>query len=200
MQVLKSSVKNKILESARGEFLENGFNKASMRSISKKSDITVGNLYRYFKSKAVLFSEIIRPAYNEILCVIEEFSDVPTSEDDLKYFYKVSTKRILSIYREYSQELLILINGSIGTEYEETVNNLVEMILVSMRNYFKSMYELHSDITLPDDFILRIIAKNYLDGLTSILNNNLCMEDIEEKIRIFNIYMFKDFCFRFKED
>ena len=50
-QVLKDEVRDSILESAREEFLEHGFDDSSMRRIAQKSRMTVGNLYRYFKSK-----------------------------------------------------------------------------------------------------------------------------------------------------
>ena len=48
-QTLKDDVKARIIESAKEEFLENSYEKTSMRAIASKSNITVGNLYRYFK-------------------------------------------------------------------------------------------------------------------------------------------------------
>ena len=34
---------------ARNEFIKNGFKKTSMRTISAKSGIVLGNIYNYFK-------------------------------------------------------------------------------------------------------------------------------------------------------
>ena len=50
-QVLKDSLRKAILDAAKEEFLEYGFKDASMRRIAAKANMTVGNLYRYFKNK-----------------------------------------------------------------------------------------------------------------------------------------------------
>jgi len=47
MQILKEEVHNKIINAAKEEFLEYGYSGASMRRISKKIGMTVGNIYRY---------------------------------------------------------------------------------------------------------------------------------------------------------
>ena len=47
MQVLKDDIKRRILDVARQEFNQRGFTKASMRDISAKVGVGVGNLYNY---------------------------------------------------------------------------------------------------------------------------------------------------------
>ena len=54
MQTLKEDVREKIIDSAKNEFLEKGIERASMRDIAAGSGMTVGNLYRYFKNKEEL--------------------------------------------------------------------------------------------------------------------------------------------------
>lgn len=51
---------------ARNEFIKNGFKKTSMRTISAKSGIVLGNIYNYFKTKDdifMLFSNLYLPSY-----------------------------------------------------------------------------------------------------------------------------------------
>ena len=59
MQVLKEEVRQRIIKSARREFKKCGFEKASMRSIASSDNMTVGNLYRYYKNKEDLYGAII---------------------------------------------------------------------------------------------------------------------------------------------
>ena len=43
MKILKEDIRNKIVAAARNEFIKNGFRKTSMRTISAKSGVTLGN-------------------------------------------------------------------------------------------------------------------------------------------------------------
>ena len=66
MQVLKESVRNAIVEGAILEFFEYGFQNANMRRIADRANITVGNIYRYYRNKETLFKEILLPAERAI--------------------------------------------------------------------------------------------------------------------------------------
>ena len=65
MQTLKDDVRERIVDSAKAEFLEKGIDKASMRDIAAGSNMTVGNLYRYFKNKEELNSFIVGETLTE---------------------------------------------------------------------------------------------------------------------------------------
>ena len=66
MQTLKEDVREKIIDSAKNEFLEKGIERASMRDIAAGSGMTVGNLYRYFKNKEELNNIIVGKTLDEI--------------------------------------------------------------------------------------------------------------------------------------
>jgi len=51
MQVLKEKTRRDIVEAAEKEFRKLSFEKASMRTIATNANMTVGNLYRYYKNK-----------------------------------------------------------------------------------------------------------------------------------------------------
>ena len=51
--------KARLLESARQEFIEKGYMKASLRNICKNAGVTTGALYFFFDSKEDLFEEIV---------------------------------------------------------------------------------------------------------------------------------------------
>ena len=74
-QILKDDVKSRIIESAKEEFQINSYEKTSMRNIASKSNITVGNLYRYFKSKEDLSSFIVGPALEKINKMVRELTN-----------------------------------------------------------------------------------------------------------------------------
>ena len=52
--------KNKLLQSAREEFMEKGYMNASLRNICKNAGVTTGALYFFFEDKADLFKAITK--------------------------------------------------------------------------------------------------------------------------------------------
>ena len=44
MKTLKEDIRNKIVAAAHNEFIKNGFRKTSMRTISAKSGVALGNI------------------------------------------------------------------------------------------------------------------------------------------------------------
>lgn len=52
----------KILPAAKEEFLQNGFEQASLRSIAGKIGMSAAGLYRHFADKEALFSALVEPA------------------------------------------------------------------------------------------------------------------------------------------
>ena len=69
MTVRDFDIKAALLKSGKAEFLEHGFEKASLRSICSRANVTTGALYSNFKAKDDLFCAIVEDdlrAYNEI--------------------------------------------------------------------------------------------------------------------------------------
>lgn len=52
--------RDRILRVAVEEFANNGFENTSIQQIAKKSEISVGSVYKYFENKETLFSMVVR--------------------------------------------------------------------------------------------------------------------------------------------
>ena len=74
MQTLKDDVRERIVDSAKKEFLDKGIEGSSMRDIAAGSNMTVGNLYRYFKNKEELNDFIVGETLKEIDRLVMEKS------------------------------------------------------------------------------------------------------------------------------
>ena len=59
MRVLKPEIQNRLLIAARKEFIGRGYALASLRSIARECNMTVGNIYRYYDSKYALFLAVV---------------------------------------------------------------------------------------------------------------------------------------------
>ena len=66
MQIKKDDIKDKLISSARREFLDHGYAKASLRVIAEKAGLTKGAIYSYFENKDALFCALTAPAVHFI--------------------------------------------------------------------------------------------------------------------------------------
>ncbi|MCK5130350.1 MAG: TetR/AcrR family transcriptional regulator, partial [Clostridiales bacterium] len=72
MQYQKEEMKNAILISAEQEFFSMGFSGASLRSIAKNAQTTLGNIYNYFENKEAILDEIVNHEYMMFESIIKE--------------------------------------------------------------------------------------------------------------------------------
>lgn len=66
MAVKDHSLDDKIIESATAEFLEFGFQGASLRRIAQRANLSTGALYTRYESKDALFCSIVQDILSEI--------------------------------------------------------------------------------------------------------------------------------------
>ncbi|GKX67580.1 TetR/AcrR family transcriptional regulator [Inconstantimicrobium mannanitabidum] len=104
--------RRKILDTAFELFCKNGYFKTSTNEIAKTANISIGNLYFYFKDKDTIFFEIIN-LYNEsFLNVHEEFyNDMKKFQDDPNIWMHELMNSIIQIHeksKELNREIYIL--------------------------------------------------------------------------------------------
>ena len=62
----EKETREKLLASARQEFLEKGYMQASLRSICKNTGVTTGALYFFFQDKEDLFTQLVEPTLQKL--------------------------------------------------------------------------------------------------------------------------------------
>jgi len=55
----EAKTREKLLEAAKADFLENGYRNASLRRICKNAGVTTGALYFFFENKEALLNALI---------------------------------------------------------------------------------------------------------------------------------------------
>ena len=84
MEEKSNATLEKIHEAAMAEFLDKGFQGASLRQIVKNAGVTTGAFYGYFSSKEALFASIVEPHAAALMGRFMEaqtsFSELPEQE------------------------------------------------------------------------------------------------------------------------
>jgi AcrR family transcriptional regulator len=166
MQILKKEIRSRIQQVATAEFLRYGYQEVTMRDIAKKSEISVGNLYNYYKNKEDLFDSLTSASYlylNQLLKEVNEHgreSGVVNIE-----FAKSLVLMISQLLKKHRVGFLLMIDRGQDTKYHNLKN---EMITLLVRHFEKElMKKVKSDASL----IMRIAAKNLVYGLIEVARN-----------------------------
>lgn len=159
MQYQKEEVRNRIMEAAFSEFEKSGYYRASMLQISTKAKVPIGNLYRYFKGKEVLFASCVETAYSCSLKLVNSVFDVWLETKD----YEATIPTLLAEAKSLGRGLKLLTEKSSGSAYSDFINKIVEIGYNRLSEAFRlNGYE-------ADEFIVRTIAANITEGVISVL-------------------------------
>ena len=126
------SIDPRILASAKEEFLALGFEKASLKSICEKAQVTTGALYKRYKGKEDLFRAVVAETVEKLNEVAAEKTDVDLSRFsdealvkawDMDEGYMLWWFRLLYRYRE---GFTLLLCRAEGTAYANFQHDWVE--------------------------------------------------------------------------
>lgn len=188
-QVLKESVRNRILESAKQEFLSCGYENASMRNIALKCGMTVGNLYRYFSSKETLVQSIVSKVFDELSQMVKELTNdkiemlsnnfiLVGNFNDLKKIVKSLSKKIVDIYFDKKEEFNILMMRSQMSE--DIVNWFTQFIYFTSKKINNTL----------DENQLKCLSKSFSSSIVNgvkqlFYDNNLSKEELSEVLDVY---------------
>jgi AcrR family transcriptional regulator len=184
MQVLKKEVRSAIIKAAVNEFFEKSYHGTSMRAVAQRANISVGNVYRYYKNKQSLFEEIAQPVISELtsLFTIPEENGEPISLD---LGLKILKERFVQLLINNRKSILILYDGSERTPYSNFKDEWKNMISVLFSSYI-GIYNRKFPNSPFDERISKAGATSFLEGMLEILRefdepleiNNLALEFI----------------------
>lgn len=129
MQTLKDDIRQRIIATARAEFIAHGVRCTSIRTVARKSGVAVGNLYNYFSSKDELFCEVLRPLTKALNKHIlshndEKFLSIDVfnmRQHQIDYIFAM-----LAIIKDFRPELRLLLFNSEGTSLQGYKDKMVD--------------------------------------------------------------------------
>ena len=170
-------------------FKENGYRGATMKEISKKSKIPIGNIYRYYENKEILFDDIVFELYstlkyNHIHENLEKISS------DFNQKPRVFLNNYINLATSKPMEFSILFDSSTGTKYENFLDELIEIRWKKYLDHKRKSGIQYENIN--EDFILILIKS----AITSIID--ICKKYSNNE-KLLRYYLIKFDCF-FRSD
>lgn len=125
--------KEKLLASAKAEFMEKGYAKASLRKICANAGVTTGALYFFFKDKEDLFRSIVEKPLHSLLDMLNthfaEDAQLLSETDGYAYSDGDHEELVQLLIRHlYANRdaFLLLLKKSQGTAFENCIDEVVE--------------------------------------------------------------------------
>ncbi len=173
--------KSKLIESAKKEFMEKGYMKASLRDICKNAGVTTGAMYFVFKDKDDLFAAVVGEPLNKLKNIIEshmseELGIIDKYEPGVKYNLqddKEAAIQTVKILFRYKDEYELLITKSQGSSFENVIDDIADMLNNHYCKLFRAMkgYASKRQMTKEDKFIVHWMAHDQVDLFVHLLTH-----------------------------
>ena len=139
----KTDTHHRLIPCIKQEFLQHGYQKASLKNIARNAGITTAGLYRHFPSKEAMFSAMVEPVTEEFLksCddSMEETFQKLSESDFLENFNEFRTEKnmeVLSYMYDHYDVFRLLLVCSEGTSYEDFEERVIQMEQQNIRDLF----------------------------------------------------------------
>jgi AcrR family transcriptional regulator len=178
MQRKKDEIRDAIMIQAKAEFIEKGYQKASLRSIAANAHITHSNIYHYFKNKNDLFVAILQPVINKIEQAKQLLLDHETDDEhhslEEHHAYIVYPLRFVINNKNI---LKLLAFQAKGSSLENYVDGLSDWFTEASYSIVRSM-ERKNNIEKLDvsDFFIHNVAAVWTNFFIEVLMHDITLE------------------------
>ena len=174
---------DRLLECAMAEFMEMGYQEASLRVIAAKADTTTGSIYTRFHDKEGLFHALVDATIDELIQWMQEgnesFADRPAGEQRetaLTYKPEMWEQLVDFIYAHWEAFRLLARCTDIGC-YEDMLNRMIDIEVTYTRRFLEATGNdaLESGRLTP--MLLHMLSNAYYSGLFEIVRHDMAKGD-----------------------
>ena len=178
-----------IMTVAGEEFLQKGFQGASLRNIVRKAGVTTGAFYGHFKSKEDLFDSLVKEQYLHILemyqIILENFREmIPDEQRTCIAEYTIAEMLHMTnyIYTNFKAFKLILCCSE-GTPYENLIHDMAQMDCEATREFTKVMNQNGTPMNIVHPQLEHMLTSGMFYAFFEIVVHEIPKENAEAYIR-----------------
>ena len=183
--------RKKLIEAGKKEFLEKGYNKASLRKICSDAGVTTGALYFFFENKEDLYSSIVNPPLMKLKkMVIEHFKEDQaflSNMDSLDLgnldHSDIADMLVDHVYKNYDSFILLL-SGSKEDALENGIDEFVEILEQSTIAMVSG-----SKFYTYDPFMTHWMAHTTVDSMVHVIKHEKDVNVAKKRIQSIMNYL-----------
>ena len=179
------------MAAAREEFLEKGYEKASMRSIADRCGMTAAGIYRHCKDKEDLFSQLVSPAEQKLRQWAKAHMQRYT--DPVRKGRKVTWRDShIDMMRELVYPNMVdyhlLTVGSKGSRYENFLHDITEESQSRFLSYMNEMRAAGYKVPSVTPQKLHLLFTAYISALFEPVIHNYSYEDAVDALEMLEVF------------
>jgi len=178
-QYQKDHIRDSILKIAKEEFMSNGFNKTSMRTIAKKSSVSLSNIYNYFRNKDELLIAVMKPILDLITIGKKQMEEHEKCHHrtDLEGHHEFILPAVDFVI-ENKEMLKLLAFKCNGSSLEKFREGLIEWYK-GKANRIVEFNGNHHDLVNYDvaDIVIKSIATFWINFITEIIQMDITLDE-----------------------
>ncbi len=185
----KTSTLEKIQASAKREFLEKGFQAASLRNIVKNAGVTTGAFYGYYKSKEDLFDALVEEAYTNMMNMYVETQnyfktlDANTQQNSMGEYSGQGMQEMLTYMYAHEDEFRLILTCSKGTRYENMVHEMSQIEVQATHDFVKVMRDNGREVREIDSMLEHVLISGMFSAFFELLLHRESISDAEDYLR-----------------
>ncbi len=174
---------DRLLECAMAEFMEMGFQEASLRVIAAKADTTTGSIYTRFRDKESLFHALTDETVEDLIAWYrkgqEEFAVQPEERQDTEVLEYGSEKWIVFLKYLYAHwdVFRLLVRCRDIDCYEKMIDRLIEI----EKDYTEHFLALTGNPAEREGrmspMLLHMLSNAYFSGIFEVVRHNMSWEE-----------------------
>lgn len=183
MRTKTKGLSEKLIVAARTEFLEKGYELASLRTIAQNAEMTTGAIYRRYADKGALFDDLISDTeegfFKMFITAQEAFFDL-IEQNNTNTSYDLTNDYLNAlveyVYNNLEDFKLVLCAGA-GTKHEDFLHKLIDLEIKRKTEYYAVLREkgkLEGDIH-PE--VLHMLVSAYFTSIFEVVKHDIKKED-----------------------
>ncbi len=169
---------DRLLKAAREEFLEKGYERASLRDIAARATSSKGAIYVRYSDKEALLDAVVGPALDGLCDLLENtlgtYVDLPAKEKRASrdaYADQGIEAMVDYLYDHFSEFKIVVDMG--GAKFEGLLHRLIELELATSYDYLKTAGGPAPMRASVEPELLHIIVSGYFSGIFQVIAHDL---------------------------
>lgn len=172
-----------ILNSAKQNFLSQGYERTNLRKVCKDASITTGAFYRHFSDKESLFAALVEPAVQGIKNIYAEseeicfdFVDNKALAQAFQVSYKVIAGFVDYIYDSFDSFRLLLMCSD-GTPYSGFIEEIVLLEVKESKKFFDILKQKKIAFHELNTEQFHLLTHSYFSSIFEVVTHDFTREE-----------------------
>lgn len=192
VQAKKDEIKKDVEAAALKIFSEKGYLDTKMSDIAQEANISVGNIYTYFKNKEDLFYSIVP---DRLMFFLRDYLVESVHIYNKNCLNKLEidndnflTEECMNMLINYRMHLIIIFQKSKGTRYEKAKEELIDLLLEAKRMYLRNDHKRYNLCVEDSIKLMRIIINSLINMVLDLLKEEISENSRKTIFKALNVY------------